>query len=195
MKKSFFVGLPILLLFLACQGAITHSVEITNAQQKPPHEVNNQAVETKEEEVWTPTSIEDCMAKANVGEQFAFETSFNPFYLRADLDGNNFIDYAVLIKGQDSKKRAVVICKDSKQPFIFGELSKPKTPFSSFDNDNFVTNQWEISTKEETREWIVRHSEERKVDFNAKGESIVFLFEGGDGLVIYWNGKTFMVAE
>jgi hypothetical protein len=30
---------------------------------------------------------------------------------------------------------------------------------------------------------------------DAKGESITFLFEGGEGVVIYWDGKAFRVNE
>ena len=76
-----------------------------------------EVVTVEEEEVWTPTAIEDCMSKVDVGEPFKYETSLNPFYLRADFDGNGLVDYAVLIKGQTTKTRGVVICKDSKQPF------------------------------------------------------------------------------
>ncbi len=184
----------LVMLFFACQNSVNNSAQIVNKKQEVDQKETTQVIES-EEDIWTPTAIEECIAKIDVGEPFTFETSFNPFYLRADFDNNRLVDYAVLIKGKNSKKRGVVICKDSRQPFIFGELSKPKVPLSSFENDNFVTNQWEISTKEETRNWVVRHSEGRKIAPDAKGESIAFVFEGSDGLVIYWNGKIFKVAE
>lgn len=182
-----------ILLLLACQSSVISSTENSNNQQTIIQKESTPVIETEEEDVWTPTAIEECMAKVEVGEPFKFETSFNPFYLRANLDGNKLVDYAVLIKGKSSQKRGVVICKDSKQPFVFGELSKPKTSLTSFENDNFVTKQWEVSTKEFTR--IEANQLGRKIAPDAKGESISFVFEGGNGVNIYWDGKTFRIGE
>jgi hypothetical protein len=150
-------------------------------------------VASENDEIWIPTAIEECIAKVDIGEPFKFETGFNPFYLRADFDGNKLMDYAILIKGQTSQKRGVVICKDARQPYIFGALSKPKPSLSSFEDDNFVTNQWEISSKEETRLQI--NILGNKISPTAKGESIAFIFEGGTGVHIYWDGREFQIGE
>ncbi len=191
--KPFVLSVLLFSLLLACQGSAGTASEMNNSSKGTLQEVTPTPSGTEENDVWAPTAIDECMAKVNVGEPFKFETSFNPFYLRADLDGNEVADYAVLIKGQNTRKRGVVICKDSKQPFVFGELSKPKSSLSSFENDNFVTNQWEISTKEYTR--IHADPQGRKISPNAKGESILFVFEGGEGVSIYWDGKSFRIGE
>jgi hypothetical protein len=192
MKYSFFSILVFFALFMACQNSVTNSAKTANSKQETNQKETTQTIET-DEEVWTPTAIEDCISTVNVGEPFELETSFNPFYLRADFDNNKLVDYAVLIKGKKTKKRGVIICRDSIQPFIFGQLANLKVPLSSFENDNFVTNQWEIATKDETKNRIVRHTGGVKMSSDAKGESIEFLFEGGEGVVIYWDGKGFKV--
>ena len=92
--------------------------------------------EKKDEEIWIPTAIEQCISKVDVKEPFEIATFVNPFYLRADLDDNNLVDYAVLIKGKNTKKNGLIICKDSKTPFVFGAISNPKILLSTFENDN-----------------------------------------------------------
>lgn len=191
-----FRSLLILLLaggLLACHQVAVKSVDTSGNQGATVQGVDVQLRTKEGVAVWTPTAIEDCIAKVNVGEPFKFEISFNPFYLRADFDGNKSVDYAVLIIGQETKKRAVVICKDGKEPFLYGALAKTKFLPESFEDDNFVTPEWEISTKEETK-MLDEHVGGRKVAANAKGESISFMFEGG-GVVIYWDGKTFQVVK
>jgi hypothetical protein len=200
---SFIIGVSFTKLLLAQhKSSGLNKIEVVAQSQssnqpqavQSPVPSDNESGSSEDEEAWTPTEIEECIAKVNVGESFKFETSFNPFYLRANLDGNKFVDYAVLIKGQNTGKRGVVICKDSKQPFIFGELSKPETPLSSFDDDNFITSDWEIITKEETRTLVESPGKDR-IATDAKGESIGFMFEGGGSVFIYWDGKTFRVVE
>ncbi len=178
----------------ACQHVAVKSVDTIGNQGATVQKEDVQLKTREGVEVWTPTAIEDCIATVNVGEPFKFDISINPFYLRADLDGNKFVDYAVLIIGQETKKRAVVICKDSKEPFLYGALAKTKLLPSSFiEDDNFVTPNWEISTKEETKV-LDEYPGGRKVATDAKGESLAFIFEGG-GVVIYWDGKTFQVVK
>lgn len=169
-----------------------------NAEEKNMQVIQSEKnpFEKKEdEEIWMPTAIEQCISKVDVKEPFEMATSINPFYLRADFDGNDFVDYAVLIKGKNTKKNGLVICKDSKTPFVFGAISNPKTPLSTFEDDNFVSNNWEISTKEETRNTSMKPPFGKgKIGTDAKGESVAFIFEGGS-LFIYWDGKTFRVIE
>lgn len=191
-----FRSLLILLLaggLLACHQVAVKSVDTSGNQGATVQEVDDQLRTKEGVAVWTPIATKDCIAKVNVGEPFKFDISINPFYLRADFDGNKFVDYAVLIIGQETKKSAVVICKDGKEPFLYGALAKTKFLPESFEDDNFVTPEWEISTKEETK-MLEEHVGGRKVATNAKGESIAFMFEGG-GVVIYWDGKTFQVVK
>ena len=164
-----------------------------SSQKDEKKELVVQSEESKDEKVWIPESIEKCLSQAAVGESLAVATFINPFYLRADFDGNDAIDYAVLVQGEKTKKRGLLICKDARETFVFGPLAKLKTPASSFEDDNFITHRWEILTKKET-ENIYLNLGKTKLGANAKGESVAFMFEGGS-IFIYWDGKTFRVVE
>ncbi|MBK9164166.1 MAG: hypothetical protein IPM21_09680 [Acidobacteria bacterium] len=193
MKYTLLLTVFVIVLLLACQSPILNSKEFpSNISIKSEDEKSSRSANGNEE-IWIPTEIEECISKVDVGEPFNFETDFNPFYLRADFDGNKHMDYAILVKGQTTRKRGVVVCKDAQRPFLFAALAKSKLSVSSFDDDNFITNQWEISSKEETRSQV--NILGNKISPNAKGESITFIFEGGTGVHIYWNGKEFMIGE
>ncbi len=149
--------------------------------------------EMVDDEVWSPVAIDACLALVDIGEPFGLKTSINPYYLRGDFDGNKIMDYAFLIESKASKKNGVVICKDMRQTFIFGPLSKLSTPLSSFENDNFITHRWVIATKEFTKSNFDPTS--RKISPDARGESVLFIFEGSRGVTIYWDGKKFQIGE
>jgi len=153
----------------------------------------NQIDNSEDEEIWIPTIIEECISKVNVREPIKVASFFNPYYLRGNFDGNNLEDYAVLIEGQTSKnegkieqKNGLVICKDGKEPFVFGAVSKSEKQLSSMEGDNFITDNWEILTR--------RDKETTKTLKGAKGDVIGFFFEGGDGFYVYWDGKTFRIS-
>lgn len=78
----------------------------------------------------------------------------------------------------------LVIFKDRTKPFVFGAVTKSQKNLTSMENDNFITDDWEIMSKEESRKTP-----------KAKGEVIGFFFEGGDGIYVYWDGKTFQVVD
>ncbi len=181
----------LIVIVLACQsGEIIANNGEKNGAVPIENNIRNRG---QEEEVWIPDIIEKCVASVNVGEALEIATSINPFYLRADFDGNGLVDYAVLVQGQNTGKRGVVICKDSKETFVFGSVSKSKPPVSTFEDDNFITESWEIATKEETKS-IADVPGGKKIATTAKGESIVFVFEGGN-LYIFWDGRAFRIVE
>lgn len=190
MKIGILLGTTLLFILLVL---VNQKREISSNKSEKKDIPAVQAETSQDEKVWIPEQIEKCVAQIDAGEPLEMATSINPFYLRADFDGNGSVDYAVLVQGQRTKKRGVVICKDSKEAFIFGAISKLATPVSSFEDDNFITQDWEIMTKEETRNISLSLGKSR-VGVDAKGESVAFIFEGGS-LFIYWNGRTFRVVE
>lgn len=195
MRTEAFFSIILILFLLGCQDSVGESVNSANNQQNEIALTQNESNRTvKDEDVWIPSAVEKCISEVNVGEPFEMATFFNPFYLRADFDGNNLIDYAVLIRGKDTKKNGLIICKDSKDPFVFGAISKSKTLLSTFENDNFITDKWDINTKEETKNAALNSLGKSEIGFKAKGESVGFYFDGGS-LFIYWDGKSFRIAE
>lgn len=147
-------------------------------------------MESFKSKVWVPTIIEECLSKVTSPEPIEIEDSFNPYYLRADLSGNATFDTIILVRNtSDKKKRGILICRNNKEVFLYGTIAKSDVQFSDMNNDNFVTNQWEVLSNEETKS-ITRDDTGQPIGDDAKGESIIFVFDGG-GFVIYWNGKSF----
>ncbi len=199
MKTIIISILALLVFLLACQKSVVQSLDTTKAntqetlQEKTPvSESTTDDLENLLNERSTPIAIRDCLPKVKVDEPFEFDLSMNPFYLRTDLDGNRVVDYAMVIRGKKTKKLGLLICKDAKEPLIFGELAKPKIPLTDMENDNFIGSHWEIITNKEAREWYSNvPNEENKKLANAKGEILSFSYEI-DGLIyIYWDGKAF----
>lgn len=140
----------------------------------------------------TPTSIGDCLSKVKLDEPFAFDLSLNPFYLRIDLYGDRILDYVMVIRGRNTKKLGLLICKDAKEPVLLGELAKAKTPLTDMDNDNFIGSYWDIATKEEFRQMhSTYHDKVFLAPANAKGEILVFSYAIDGIIYIWWDGKRF----
>jgi hypothetical protein len=195
MKLKIAIYLSLLFICLACQNvAVDSSNSIAQLSEGGNIKAENvQAQEDEDEKIWIPSIIQKCISKLSFGEPVEMATSFNPYYLRADFDGNNAIDYAVLVKGKNTKQNGLIICKDSKDPFVFGAISRSKG-LSSFEDDNFITDNWDINTKEETKKAALDPAGKSRIGSKAKGESIGFYFDGGS-LFIYWNGESFQIVE
>jgi hypothetical protein len=75
--------------------------------QEPPVDLNN-----------IPKRIPACLK----GTEIRYEISrrINPFYLRADFDGDGRVDYVVLVNEKSSKKEGFAFCfgNDTKPQFI-----------------------------------------------------------------------------
>ena len=174
------------MISLACQKTTVRSSNSDDTADKDS-DSRNQIEEG--EHLWVPDIIKTCIAKAVAAEPIEIETMFNPYYLRAHLEGNKVIDYVVLVRSvAEKKRRSVLICKDSASPTLLGPLANTKESFSQMNNDNFVTKDWEILSNEETR--TVTTDSGNKIGTAAKGESVSFIFEGGS-FFIYWNGTKF----
>lgn len=189
MKQKQILILILVLCSLACQKTTVRSSAVEN--KSTSEESTGNEAQDDDEKVWVPIGVQKCIAGVETPEPFELETLFNPYYLRADFDGNEGVDYAILVRSVKEKtKRGLVICKDSKESFFFsGSIAKSKDPLSDMSDDNFVTKRWEILSRNETRT-ITKDSDEKKIGNDAKGESIGFFFEGG-GFIVYWDGKKF----
>ncbi len=82
--------------------------------------------------------------------------------------------------------------KTRKEPSAFGSLAKTKFVPKGFEDDNFITPQWAITSKEETKT-LTQYVGGPKIATDAKGESVGFHFDGGS-VFIYWDGKAFRVV-
>lgn len=198
--KSVIISILIPAVFLvACQKAAVQPVQTANARSNDAAPNKTQITEEKTVEQLdvfdgrlTPTSIQNCLEKVSVGEPFEFDLSMNPFYLRMHLYGDHGVDYVMVIRGKETKKLGLLICKNAKEPLVLGELAKSKTPLTDMENDNFIGAYWDVATKEEFRDlYSNNHNEDYKKLANAKGEILVFSYEIDGVLYIYWDGKAF----
>jgi hypothetical protein len=191
MKTVFISALTLLIFLWACEKSTVQSVEpkvdLPSVSQKTPTETENLA-----DSPISPTAIQNCLPKVNVGESIDFDLSVNPFYLRLDFDGNRKIDYAVRIKGKETKAKGLLICKDGEEPFIFGKLAKSKTPLTDVEDDNFMMDDWDVVTKADFRNSpTYPQGGKGKEGANAKGEAVAFTFPIDGVMYIYWDGKNF----
>jgi len=198
-KYKLLTGVLLVLSVMACQRLVVNSSNSfkDNKVVDPPvldHEAGDKD-RVPVEKLWVPTAIEDCLAKLGGTPAIEPEETFNPYYLRANLDGNSVIDYAVLVhSAQNKQKRGLLICRDSAEPVLLGPLSRSAQPFSTIDDDNFVTNDWEIVSAEEAERAIGPPGAPPKAVKTVKGEAIGFFFEGGN-FYVYWDGKAFKGAS
>ncbi|NJM53127.1 MAG: hypothetical protein HC846_06880 [Blastocatellia bacterium] len=103
-------GLAFFVFLLACQHSSVQSVEQkTTEPQKTvaSQETNNGNSQHFKDNLLLPSATEQCLAKIDVGEPFEFNLSINPYYLRGNFDGNNLIDYAIIIAGKKYKKNGL----------------------------------------------------------------------------------------
>jgi hypothetical protein len=190
MKKTTLLILVLVFVLTSCRegslqgvgngtpGANANESRVTESSESP-------------DEIWLATNIEKCLEKAVPPEPIEIESSFNPYYLRADLDAKSELEIVVLVRAVSDKfKRGVLICQNSRVPHLLGAISGSVKPFSDMDEDNFVTNEWEILSRAETRTFNC-DTNGKPVGNDAKGESVMFVYEGG-AFIIYWNGKSFV---
>jgi len=186
-SKACLIVLSMMLVF-ACQQLTVNSE--LSSERNTGQSADLATTKDDSEKIWIPDVIEKCISKAKAPEPIEIESSFNPYYLRLNFDGNQTFDLAILVHSvQEKNSRGLLICKDSEIPFLFGKVSKSKEPFSDIDGDNFVTNDWEVLSKGDTG-LVTKNSDGGKVGNDTKGESVGFFLEGGS-FFVYWDGKKF----
>jgi hypothetical protein len=181
---------------LACKSVPQGSNEQANesianmARTGPIGTVENQ--EDVFEGRLTPSAIEGCLRKVSLGEPFEFDLSRNPFYLRLNLYGKGGNDYAIVIRGTNTKKLGLLICKDASEPVVLGELSNPKVLLTDMDKDNFISSYWSVATREEYKKMFTKSAYERfAAPSNPAGEILVLSYEIDGILYVWWDGKKF----
>lgn len=117
--------------------------------------------------------------------------------LKGDFDGNGKDDIAVLVSSDaEPGKGGLLVCRngDRKQLSKFGSLFKPAKPLSSFDEDNFITTDWEVILKDESPKIALGPDGKSRIMKRNKGDIISFFHEGG-AVFIFWDGEVFTLVE
>jgi hypothetical protein len=120
-----------------------------------------------------PQRVAACLKSAEVPVQVDFR--LNPFYIRADFDGDGKADYAVLVK--KGKDRGIVVCRAA---VAKGTVIGSGVPFNEWRDLDFSA--WAAYEKRAAGSGVPR----------LLGEAIWLEWgERGSGLV-YWNGHKFV---
>jgi len=140
-----------------------------------------------------PEQIDHCL-KSPTAAGIDLNVETNPYYLRGDYDGDGRPDYAVAIRGRNTKRNGVLVCTGNGRTFLLGADQRTTQPFSDMPNDNFFAPNWAVYSKEETRalrQWkgITAALPPRLV----RGESIAMIWEDGIS-IIYWDGHAYRWA-
>jgi hypothetical protein len=117
-------------------------------------------------------------------EKYKVSFHLNPFYLRADFDGDNIQDIAVLIINKKTKQFGVLIIhRKSKKVFILGAGNAIGNVGGNFD----WMDAWQIYDKGKVHLGVG----ETTIPI-LKGDALdVIKTESANGL-IYWNGKKYL---
>jgi len=131
-----------------------------------------------------------CIESRDVRSSVTLDMSANPYYLRGDFDSDGVPDYAVVVRGINSKKKGIVICTRRRRDVILGAETRGAKAFSDMPGDNFVAPHWEVATRADVL--ALRRTNDGVPD--PKGESIFMVWE--DGLhIIYWDGSGYRWSQ
>ena len=123
-----------------------------------------------------PDDVRACLQVFDPKFEVTVDLNINPFYLRADLDGDRIADYVLFIGKPDwpKKKVEILICSSRRGPVtLSGE-------------DSYSLN-WEVLNARQMKKFdFWRH---RKI----RGEVVMILWEDSSKY-IYWDGRTFAIS-
>ncbi|QQS42437.1 MAG: hypothetical protein IPM63_05730 [Acidobacteriota bacterium] len=148
-----------------------------------------------QDEEWTSGIVRECLKASQKTLRIESLRTVNPFYLRLNLDNTEVLDVAVLVKEPKKGIKGVLLCSDSKEPFLIGGGSTKANFLSTFPNVDFVTHRWDALDRENTQS--ISPSPRFKDLFRTKpplAESIGFFFDGG-AVFVYMSGDSYVVVE
>jgi hypothetical protein len=142
------------------------------------------------EGMWLPGLVYNHMKDPKgIRSKVEIEKKQNPFYLRGDFDGDNQPDYAVAVRDRKTRRLGVLIFTAKGKTFMLGANNPQKV--SDFPNDDFVSSNWMVYTKQESAEVYNPDTGVHIISFPPKGESIVMVHNEGATCLIYWDGEKF----
>ena len=139
-----------------------------------------------------PDEARKRLEKVKFFDYYELSDAVNPFYLRADFDGDGKPDYAILVVGKNTDNRVIAICRSgSPNVEILTDMEKsvvfdPKRPAGSVANFNWM-DAWQI----------VRRRKLGASELNEKtpppmvGEGILVEKTESASAIIYWTGTRY----
>jgi hypothetical protein len=182
----------VLLAFFVLTAACGVSRDDTgglNGQTSKSELANGSPADRPGEKVSEPIEVKRCLAKPH--EVLDVLADQDPRqYLKGDFDGDGVLDWALAVKGHQTRRNGVLICTGRDRMFLLGTHDSKNAPFSDMPNDNFVAPQWKVYTKEEAAKVQTIDKEPSTQVASPKGDSIAMIWEDGICL-IYWDGNRY----
>jgi hypothetical protein len=122
-----------------------------------------------------PQQVVHEFKKISFWEHYEIDYEVNPFYLRADFDGDSKPDFAVLCIRKSDKSRFVAVALSKKRKPVF----VPLDPEKQIDG-------WEVFSKAIVK---LPENDGAKVPPKLFGDAILLKF--GVTLLLYWDGNKF----
>ncbi|RMG03215.1 MAG: hypothetical protein D6735_09020 [Acidobacteria bacterium] len=189
MKKNSFIkyfGLLGSFLVLACISFQQNEL-VVGQEKKDEQPVQQRVPDDLTDNLYFPTFVHRCLDKNGVINKeidIPDVPLHNPYFVRGDFDGDNSIDYAVIVESRKNKREGLLICFRNKETkaVLLGLDPQNPPPF-------WLLMNWDVETLEEVRQTL--DSNGKPVGIEPKGESIVMKGEDWIG-IIYWDGKKFL---
>lgn len=128
------------------------------------------------------------------GDKFIINSKNNPFYLRADINGDGRIDYLVFVKNLANKKSGLLVCvKKDKCMILFAGVSVksasvPGDVFDDLGEGGLNIDMWNVYEGGK----IYQHPEALPPP-KPMGEVIYIAKMESEGVFILWNGREYVV--
>ncbi|MEZ5306397.1 MAG: hypothetical protein R2684_04545 [Pyrinomonadaceae bacterium] len=139
--------------------------------------------------IHVPIKVNECIDELESSFNLVPASEYNPYYLTGNLDGEAGTDLAVLVKKAHTTVHGLVVCRDGAKSEMFGELAFNGKPLTSFERDNYVTDDWGV----EAIDNLETHKA-TSIQSKSKLERIGFSFDGGS-VCVEWNGDRFVVED
>jgi len=123
-----------------------------------------------------PAGVERCVGKIH---DVQASSRINPFYLRADIDGDGKSDYVVLVSSLEGGKNGIALClARNSTPVVLGAGRE----FHGMKNLDF--DAWMIFEKKGAERGVGEG-----LPPQLRGEAIEVIWEESASALLYWDGK------
>jgi hypothetical protein len=131
-----------------------------------------------------PDKLQELFKQDSIRALYKINKQINPFYLRADFNGDGKMDYALAIVEIKSQKKGILIYHaSSKNVYIAGAGKQiPK----SYGDNFYWMDAWKVYDKK-----IVEIGVGETEKLILKGEAILAMKLESSSGIIYWDGKEY----
>lgn len=198
MRRITLLGLGLAVFCAGCgtRGVVVPGSERSDAEGETPVRLSRDP-KNYSTPAPVPESVRACIVSIRDGAQARPSNSIEPFHLPLDADGDGVREEAVLVEAEAADGRmlnGLLICRRGEAAARFGPLFFDGTARSSFDEDNFITQDWEILAITEIAPYLRRSMNAQPLEATPGAEAVAFHFDGGS-VYIVWDGIGYSVIE